>query len=72
MTSCQLTLYLCSQVYEAVVMAIEKMDTRTSKMMIELLGSLHRAIIITPTQMRAGFVRVSVSQCDVVLDLKGL
>lgn len=43
-------------------MAIEKMDTRTSQMMCELLGSLHRAIIITPTQMRAGFVRVSVSQ----------
>ena len=56
-----LTLMAWLQVYEAVVMAIEKMDTRTSKMMCELLASLHRAIIITPTQMRAGFLRVSIS-----------
>ena len=41
-------------------MAIEKMDTRTSKMMCELLESLHRAVIITPNQMRAGFLRVSI------------
>lgn len=56
-------------VYEAVVMAIEKMDTRTSKMMIELLGSLHRAIIITPTQMRAGFVRVYEDMPQICVDV---
>lgn len=56
-------------VYEAVVMAIEKMDTRTSQMMCELLGSLHRAIIITPTQMRAGFVRVYEDMPQICVDV---
>lgn len=67
--------YLHTQVYEAIIMTIEKMDDRTSAMMCELLGSLHRAIIITPSQMKAGFLRVSlfyyfiVYHCEIKLNL---
>lgn len=56
-------------VYEAIVMAIEKMDTRTSSMMCQLLDSLHRAIIITPTQMRAGFLRVYEDMPQICVDV---
>uniref|UniRef100_A0A0P4WDU4 Programmed cell death protein 4 n=1 Tax=Scylla olivacea TaxID=85551 RepID=A0A0P4WDU4_SCYOL len=56
-------------VYEAIVMAIEKMDMRTSSMMCELLDSLHRAIIITPTQMRAGFLRVYEDMPQICVDV---
>ncbi|KAG7165479.1 programmed cell death protein 4-like [Homarus americanus] len=56
-------------VYEAVVMALEKMDDRTSKMMCDLLGSLHCAIIITPTQMKAGFVRVYDDMPQICVDV---
>lgn len=56
-------------VYEAIVMAIEKMDMRTSSMMCQLLDSLHRAIIITPTQMRAGFLRVYEDMPQICVDV---
>ncbi|KAK8733820.1 hypothetical protein OTU49_006191, partial [Cherax quadricarinatus] len=56
-------------VYEAVVMTLEKMDDRTSKLMCDLLGSLHRAIIITPTQMKAGFLRVYEDMPQICVDV---
>jgi len=56
-------------VYEGVVMALEKMDERTSQMMCQLLGSLHRAIIITPTQMKAGFIRVYEDMPQICVDV---
>ncbi|XP_047471681.1 programmed cell death protein 4-like [Penaeus chinensis] len=56
-------------VYEAIIMTIEKMDDRTSAMMCELLGSLHRAIIITPSQMKAGFLRVYEDMPQICVDV---
>ncbi|KAK3886810.1 hypothetical protein Pcinc_009035 [Petrolisthes cinctipes] len=50
-------------------MALEKMDERTSQMMCQLLGSLHRAIIITPTQMKAGFLRVYEDMPQICVDV---
>ncbi|XP_068228442.1 programmed cell death protein 4 [Palaemon carinicauda] len=57
------------KVYEAVVMVIENMDERTANMMCDLLESLHRAIIITPTQMRAGFMRVYEDMPQICVDV---
>ncbi|XP_071514533.1 programmed cell death protein 4 [Panulirus ornatus] len=56
-------------VYEAVVMTLEKMDERTSKMMCDLLESLYRAVIITPNQMKAGFFRVYEDMPQICVDV---
>lgn len=56
-------------VYEAVIMVIENMDERSSKMMCSLLESLHRSIIITPTQMKAGFLRVYEDMPQICVDV---
>ncbi|XP_045581755.1 programmed cell death protein 4 [Procambarus clarkii] len=56
-------------VYEAVVMTLEKMDDRTLRLMCDLLGSLHSAIIITPNQMKAGFFRVYEDMPQICVDV---
>merc|ERR1711962_719577 len=56
-------------VYEAIVMVLEKMDDRTSKMMCDLLASLYRAVIITPHQMKEGFFRIYEDMPQICLDV---
>lgn len=56
-------------VYEAIVMVLEKMDDRTSKMMCDLLATLFRAVIITPHQMKEGFFRIYEDMPQICLDV---
>ena len=47
------------QVYEAVVLALEKMDERSLNLVCKLLAALHLSVVVTPDQMREGFLRVT-------------
>ena len=56
-------------VYEAIVMVIEKMDERTAVLMSDLLKSLCNSVIITPSQMKEGFLRVYEDLPEISLDV---
>ncbi|XP_076053110.1 programmed cell death 4 [Oratosquilla oratoria] len=56
-------------VYEAIIMTLEKMDDRTANMMCDLLASLHNSIIVTPHQMKEGFLRVYEDMPEICLDV---
>ena len=45
--------------YEAVVMALERLDERTLCLVTKLLAALHASVVVTPNQMKEGFARVS-------------
>lgn len=52
------------KVYEAIVLALEKMDDRTLGLIIKLLVALHASVVVTPNQMKEGFIRVSGAASD--------
>lgn len=56
-------------VYEAVVMVIEDMGDRAADLMCKLLKSLYASIIITPDQMKRGFLRVFHAMPDISIDV---
>ncbi|KAB7506551.1 Programmed cell death protein 4 [Armadillidium nasatum] len=56
-------------VYEAVNMVLERMNERTTKMICTLLTSLCNAIIITPNQMKEGFLRIYEDMPQICLDV---
>lgn len=47
--------------YEAVVLALERLDERTLAKITRLLAALHASVVVTPNQMMEGFHRVSAS-----------
>lgn len=56
-------------VYEAVVMGIEKMDQRSLQNVCKLLAAFHSSVIITPNQMKEGFIRVFDDLPQITLDV---
>lgn len=56
-------------VYEAVYLAIERSTDRAVEMMVKLLKSLVDTVIITPDQLKKGFVRIYNNVHDIVLDV---
>lgn len=56
-------------VYEAVVLGLEKMDERSTNLICKLLASLHASVIITPNQMKEGFIRVFDDLPQITLDV---
>jgi len=56
-------------VYEAILMALESLNTQVEESMCKLLKSLSDAIIITPEMMEQGFCRVFDDMPDIILDV---
>ncbi|MCL4137749.1 UNVERIFIED_CONTAM: hypothetical protein GTU68_018966 [Idotea baltica] len=56
-------------VYEAVNIVLESMTDRISKMMCDLLRELCTAIVITPNQMKEGFLRIYEDMPQICLDV---
>ena len=56
-------------VYEAVNIVLEGINERTSKMMCTLLASLCRSVIVTPNQMKEGFLRIYEDMPQICLDV---
>lgn len=56
-------------VYEAIVLALEKMDDRTLGLIIKLLAALHASVVVTPNQMKEGFNRVYEDLPQICLDV---
>jgi len=56
-------------VYEAIVLALEKMDPRSMKLIVKLLSTLHCSVVVTPNQMKEGFIRVYEDLPQITLDV---
>uniref|UniRef100_A0A2P2I200 Programmed cell death protein 4 n=1 Tax=Hirondellea gigas TaxID=1518452 RepID=A0A2P2I200_9CRUS len=56
-------------VYEAVVLAMEKLDDRTLTLIARLLAALHASVVVTPNQMKEGFFRVFEDLPQITLDV---
>lgn len=56
-------------VYEAVVLGLEKMDERSLNLIVKLLTALHTTVVVTPNQMKEGFLRVFDDLPQITLDV---
>jgi programmed cell death protein 4 len=56
-------------VYEAVMMAIEDTSDRTMDLICSLLKSMATSVIVTPDQLKAGFLRVYEEMPDISIDV---
>jgi len=56
-------------VFEAIVMAIERMQEHTEELICRLLASLFNSCLVTPDQMQQGFLRVYEELPDICIDV---
>jgi programmed cell death protein 4 len=56
-------------VYEAIVMAVERLDDRSLILITKLLGALQTSVVVTPNQMKEGFNRVYEDMPQISLDV---